>query len=779
MSKKTTVETADGKKTIHELAKSCLEKYEERESDNINRAKEAIEFRSGEQWPDAIKQARENQHQKGGSRPCPVMDKTDQFVRQIVNEMRQNRAAIKYRPVDDFADKKVAEVYTGLARHIEDASEALVAYSTAAEHAIDGGFGYFRIVTEYCDPNSFDQDIRIKRIHNRFSVALGPHTEPDGADAREGLIWEDVDKEQFKSMYPKAKVESWETDGAWVTDDTIRVAEYFRIENKPTTIYLMPDGSTWSKDELEEAGLDAKAALKSRETTFKQVKWYKIAGEDEVLKETDLPGDYIPIVKATGSEITMPDGKIRLSGALERAMEPQRLHNYSIAGYIEHVALAPRAPWVGAKEAIKGYEDDYADANSQNVTYLPFNHLDAQGNPLPMPQRTPPAGIPTGMDKMIQQSEHAVEAAFGMYGPSVGAKSQEKSGIALQEQKEQGMIGNFHFADNLARAIQHCGRIMLQWIPVYYDTERTARVLGDDGKETMAYLNPEQEQAVMPRIDKFGRKLGDSYNLNVGKYDVTVSVGPSYTAKRQEAAQTLIELTDKWPELKAIAGDKLLKALDIPDSEALAERAKFLLPPEIRQSESENEQDGENNLQQKMLQLQQASQALEQKAKVLFSKEQELTQAQQAIQEAGTEATQERAAVESLKKDVEASRKVLSSEQARFAAEVRNAQLEIQLEAMKTREQGEGNAEESSIKAYEADKKYQAELAKAAASIIEAQITASGQPVEPQGQAPDRLEAVMAMLNEAVQKMSAPKRVVFDEGGNPVGIETVQAEVMQ
>jgi len=179
----TVEKTADEKKSdIVQSAQDCLEKYQDRESDNINRAEEAIRFRAGEQWPDAIRRDREDENQDGGARPCPVLDKTDQYVRQIVNEERLNRAAIKIRPVDDGADPKTAEIITGIIRHIEDASEALVAYTTAGEHAIDGGFGYFRLRADYADDMAFDQEIMVERIHNRFSVAPGFHSESDGSD---------------------------------------------------------------------------------------------------------------------------------------------------------------------------------------------------------------------------------------------------------------------------------------------------------------------------------------------------------------------------------------------------------------------------------------------------------------------------------------------------------------------------------------------------------------------------------------------------------------------
>jgi len=341
------------------------------------------------------------------------------------------------------------------------------------------------------------------------------------------------------------------------------------------------------------------------------------------------------------------------------------------------VALAPRAPWTAPKEAIAGFEDDYAESNRRNISILPYNHLDANGNPMPPPQRTQPAGISTGWQQLRQNTAQDIDSSIGMYGPSVGAKSQEKSGIALQEQKQQGMVGNFHYPDNLARSIQHGGRILLQWIPVYYDTERVARILGEDGTEEMAYLNPRQEMAVMPRMDKYNRKVGDTYNLNVGTYDLTVSTGPSYTSKRQEAAENQIQLIQAKPELMAIIGDIVFGNMDMPGADKISERLKAMLPPQIQQLEQK--EGSEQDLQQQMMQHQAMAQQLEQQAHVLFQKEQELQQAQAAIQQAGGEAGQERAELEAIKKDIESSRKMLSSD-------LKIAKMQIELDTIKAKE---------------------------------------------------------------------------------------------
>lgn len=651
-------------KKIVENARKCLEKHQERESDNIRRAEEAIDFRALKQWPESIRSNREDESQDGGPRPCPVLDKTNQYVRQIVNEERQNRAAIRIRPVDDDADKDVAEVLTGIIRHIEDQSQAIEAYTTGGEHAIDGGFGYWRILTEYTDPLSFDQDILIKRIPNRFSVALGPHQESDGSDAKEGLIWEDMPTDEFKRKYPKAKEVSF--DDTWGSEDHVRVAEYMCIKPESFVISLMEDGQIVKGEQ--------KDAVTTRKTEVPKVKWYKVTSS-EVLEERDILGSYIPIVKVVGNELYMADGKCRLSGAVEAAMDPQRLHNYAHAGFIETVALAPRAPWLAEDSSIEGFESDYKVANKLNISVLKYKSVsDELGQPIPPPTRLPPPGISPGWQQMLQNTEHGVESTFGMYGPSVGRESQEKSGIALQEQKIQGMIGNFHFPDNLARSIQHTGRILLEWIPRVYDRERVTRMLGEDGESDMVYLNPDQEQAIEPRMDEMGQEIGSIYNLNIGKYDVTVSTGPSYTSKRQEAVENQLQLINARPDLLSFFGDIILKNMDWPGSDDIADRMKAMLPPEIQQMEASKDK---KPVDPQVLMMQRQ---IEEASKMMEARGQELAQMEQAIEQEAAKTNADKVKVEAMKKDLEASKKV-------FMADIRCAEAETKLQAKEIMDQ--------------------------------------------------------------------------------------------
>lgn len=733
------------KKSVPDLARECLSNYEEREWDNLNRAKEAIRFRAGQQWPLAIKQDRENPNQDGGPRPCPVMDKTNQYVRQIVNEERQNRAAIRYRPVDDYADKKVAEVLSGIVRHIEDRSQAIEAYTTAGEHAIDGGFGFWRILTEYSDPMSFDQEIVIKRIPNRFSVALGPHMESDGADAQEAVIWEDMPREEFRQKYPKAKEIGWDQGDGWADKDTIRVAEYMRIEQIPETIHLMPDGSTWTDEEIKQ--FPGSKPLKSRTTTRKVVKWYKVTAQ-EILEEKEMLGSYIPVVKVVGNELTMPDGKIRYSGVIESMMDPQRVHNFAHAGFIETVALAPRAPWMAEESQVQGYENDYAAANRRNITILKYKGVSTDdGHLLPPPRRETPPGIPSGWQAMLQNTEHGIEGSAGMYGPSVGAKSQEKSGVALREQKVQGMVGNFHFPDNLARSIQHTGRILLEWIPKVYDTERVARILGEDGQPDMVYLNPDQEQAVQPRLNEFGEEIGSIYNLNVGKYDVTVSTGPSYTTKRQESAEQMIQLLQAKPELVNIIGDIAFSNMDFAGADQIADRLKALLPPPIQEMEaSQDKKPLDPRTRAAMAQLRQAEQELQARA-------QQLAEAEQALQMQAQEVGGDKTELEVAKKDLEAQRKI-------FLAEAKAAKAQMELDKMRIIEQ----IEEEREKTEEEDIEHETEMQSSLQLTVEALNQSMQQIAEMTKSVTEGLVVNTQALSEIAQKQNQPKQVTLSDG---------------
>lgn len=594
------------------------------EKDYRKAALEDQRFLAGEQWPDNVKRSRELDF-----RPCLTINKLPQFVRQVTNDQRQNRPSIKVNPVDDKADIETAKVLQGIIRHIEYNSNADIAYDTAFEGCAGIGRGYFRIITDYCDPESFEQEIFIKRLRNHFMAYLDPyHQEPDGSDSDYGFIYEDMSIDDFKKSFPKAQYstsEQWRSIGdtppMWLSQDTIRVCEYYYKVYKTKTICLvqLEDGSQQSveKSELPEELPQGLQIIQERETVVPEIKWAKL-NYFEILEETSWPGKWIPIVPVVGDEMDI-DGKKILSGIVRHAKDPQRMYNYWASNETETIALAPRAPFIGAEGQFEGFENEWKTANVRNHAYLQYKLKTVGGVIAPAPQRQvfePPI---QAMAQARMQSSDDLKATTGIYDASLGNRSNENSGVAIQRRNAQAQTNNFHYIDNLSRSIRHAGRILVDLIPHIYDFAKMARLLGEDGKPEMVMINQPYQ--------KNGQEV--AHYLNVGKYDVTVQTGPSFATKRQEAAETMLEFTKTMPQSAPYISDLIARNMDWPGSDVIADRLKKLLPPGIaEENDKEKEQpippQVQQQIQQAQMMIDQLTQELNAKSQIIETKTVEL-----------------------------------------------------------------------------------------------------------------------------------------------------------
>lgn len=615
-----------------ERFEKCVDEYAEERAKQL----EDLVFCDLEQWPPEIRAARENDIT--GARPCLTVDKIGQYITQVVNDMRQNRAAVKVRPVDDGADVKTAEVFQGVIRHIEGQSSADVAYLTAGESAVKIGEGYFRFITDFEDETSFDQRIIIKQVPDTFSVYLGPHVMPDGSDAEYGFVMEDMPLARFKREFPKAKSEKSDfTTGMgpvdishWLNNDDVRVCEYFYFDYKDAELVQIEDGSTMLKSEyddftermaLEDALTVPPAIVASRKTAVKTTKWCKLTGI-EILEKNDWAGKYIPIVKVEGKASTVK-GKRRLKGLVRQAKDSLRAYNYWMSTITEKLALSPKTPFVGATGQFETHSEKWRKANTTNYAYLEYDPVQMDsGALLPAPQRQQPAALETAMIQQLSVIEHDIQTALGMFKASVGQSDPQQSGRALQALQHQTDTGTFHFPDNLATSIRHGGRILIDLIPKIMDTPRIARILGDDGESSSAQIDPSQPQAVTKVRDEMGG-MQTIYNLGVGKYDVTATVGPSYATKRMEQSDMMLQVMQAQPELMGTIGDLLFKSFDWPMADKIAERLQKTLPPNLQEPE-EGQEAIPPQVQAAMQQMQQQQQMLDQKAQALSQAEQEI-----------------------------------------------------------------------------------------------------------------------------------------------------------
>ena len=611
------------------------------------------------QWPSDVLATRGAvQGQTINARPTLTINKLPQHVRQVTNDQRQNRPSGKVIPADDNADPEVAEIYNGMVRHIEYISDADVAYDTACENQVSYGEGYIRIITEYCSDDSFDQDAKIMRVRNSFSVYMDPTIQdPCGADAKWCFITEDILREDYERMFPEGSpISSLQSLGvgdqslsAWIAQDTVRIAEYYYIEYDKATLNLYPGNITAFADSPEAKQLKAMGVkpTRTREVNAQRVRWCKTNGY-EMLEKRDWVGKWIPVVRVVGNEFEV-EGRLYVSGLVRNAKDAQRMYNYWVSQEAEMIALAPKAPFIGYGGQFEGYETQWKTANTQNWPYLEVNPdvTDGNGSILPLPQRAAPPMASSGLLQAKAGASDDIKSTTGQYDTSLGATSNERSGKAIMARERQSDTGTYHYVDNLARAIRHVTRQLVDIIPKIYDTQRVARIIGMDGETDMVKLDPTQQEPVKKIVDQNNPDIviEKIYNPNVGKYDVVVTTGPSYMTKRQEALDAMGMILQSNPQLWQVAGDLFIKNMDWPGAQEMAKRFAKIIDPKIMADSDESPE------------MQQAKQQMEAMA-------QELNQLHEMMQNVGKSIEMQDLA----RKDFEADIKKFDAETKRISA---------------------------------------------------------------------------------------------------------------
>lgn len=563
-------------------------------------ALEDLRFLAGDQWDAQVKALRDNQ-----GRPALTVNRLPQFVRQITNEQRQSKPSVTVSPVDSFGDVRTAEVLQGVIRNIEYTSNADAAYAAGGQSAAITGLGYWDIAAEYEDEKSFEQKLTIRRIRNPMSVLMDPGTkELAGDDARWAIISTDVSSAEWAALHPGVEMPkgnsgfvsgNGDAQADWVAKDGVRVHEYRYITEEEDTLVDISQLDETHLAALQLAGVDvSRGALlasevgaqhaetlkalttpdgkpaPTRKTTRRKVCFAHIAG-DEVIERGELPGHYLQLVRVVGTELEI-DGQTIYEGVIRHAKDTQRALNYYVSAETEAIALAPKAPWVAAEGQIEGYEATWERANQQPVSVLPYKPTTVAGALVPPPQRVMAEANIGAISTARMQTADDLKATTGIYDAALGAKSNEQSGRAILARQNQGQTANFHFQDNLGMAIRYTGRILIDLIPKIYAGPRVLRILGEDDKQEMVPVNGHQvEDGQEPPVD-----------LNAGRYDVAVSMGPSYQSRRQEAAAQLLELIKVNPGISQVVGDLLVQSMDIPGGNAIADRLRKLLPPEVR-----------------------------------------------------------------------------------------------------------------------------------------------------------------------------------------------------
>ena len=526
--------------------------------DNHEEMKVDLRFIAGDPWEPKDREAREE-----NNRPVLCPDELSQYQNATINNLRQNKRAVKVSPkgagaTDDDAQKRAA-----LIRDIEYKSNAQGAYTNAFENEINCGMGFFRLTTKVVDRKNGDQEPRIKGIENPLSVLLDPNAkEPDFSDQKRCFVMDIMRKRDFGKQYPKAEKKSFEAADLtaapdWFQGENISVAEYWRIDGY---------------DEDGEGGT---------------VTQYVTNGV-EILSRTKWLGSWIPIIAAMGQKVYKPVGsemKRFYYSQIRRARGPQMMLAYGASQEAEVVGQMPRNPIIGYVGQFETDADGWKALNTVPRAYIQADAVTdpTSGQILPLPQRMNQGPDISGYEAFNERWRRAIQSAMGQVSlPTAAQRQNEKSGVALEKIQTAQSVGSFHFTDNFDRALENCGRQLNELITLVIDTPRQMSSRNPDESHNLIHVAPKGKGA--PTLDgATGQpiKPEDVFDPAKGDFDVTISTGPSYQSQRDaasafadtligeignlpippQAKATLLALTIKLKDVGPI-GDEIAKVID-------------------------------------------------------------------------------------------------------------------------------------------------------------------------------------------------------------------------
>lgn len=614
----------------------------EHESANRENWVKSVDMSSStDQWPQDVVNFR------GAGRPRLTINLLNGSCKQIEGDYRQNELAGNILPASYDADDDIADILGGMCRHIEQASNAKTVYLHGLRYASRGGWGWARVMPEYTNEGTFEQDLRIRAIYNTMTVYCDPKAVmPTREDARYMFVSEMVSKDDHLAEYKGADVrfthnledfdDSFED---WVEEDgeRIRRVEYFTKEQVPARFVLFDNGATLeiaSDGELQALQSIGWNPVKEKQAKRTQIRWRKCTA-GEILEERVYKMPYIPLIPFLGEEINIK-GKITLHSAIDYGIDPQLMYNYWKSTATESACLMPKAPLFVTPKQIQNFETQYKNLNTNPQPFVLFNPDPAQPG---VPQRIAMPEQPIGEMAMAGGSQRDLQYTTNSFDANLGAPGQEVSGVAIGERQSQGTTGNFLFTDNTKTAIEHIWKVMLAFIPLVYDTERVVRVLNLEGKSSTETINQEIRNPILGTIEILN-------DITLGEYQVVIEAGKAFATRRREAVEGMIEWSKAFPQQSPMVADLVAENMDIPGGTQIAERVRRSLPPQIVNDPDspEGQQAQAQAQQQQQAQQQLAQQMMQSKVAVEQGKNQaQMAKAQADVVKAGAEVTKAKA----------------------------------------------------------------------------------------------------------------------------------------
>lgn len=569
---------------------------------NIEAGKDDAKFICGAQWDPIVEQRRKNER-----KPTLTFNRLVAFMAQIIGNRLMNETEIRVLP-DDGSSKAIANIREGLIRNIFRNSGAVFARDEASKYQVIGGEGAYTLKIDYASNDVFEQEMRIGVIYDPYAAVFDPlGIEPSGGDCEFTFVGEDIPQQQFKKRWPWASEtsfmdeKSWNRSGFWMTQDTVRIVSYWRmITEGYKTLALYKDGTVHDVTDMEEfewipfAETYPDGSPYTRDVPKRFARLYICSGNNILEGPYDYPCSSIPVYRVPGWEVN--DGeRIHRWGLIRFLKDPQRLHNYWRSTVAEQLVAAPRNKWLTTPDAVKGHERKWRNSPTSDDPFLYFN----DGEQAPV--HIPPPGIDAALVNEATSTNQDLKDISNLHEAAMGMPSNEVSGVALQNRQSISDVGTYIYTDRLRMADLRCATNINELIPHIYDTKRTLAVTGVDNKVNAVVLNDPSN----PESD-----------VTLGKYKVSVEVGPASATKRTLANDQMTAFVNAAPQIAPLVMDLIAEAQDWPQSVEFARRFKTQLPPGIvPQDEMTPEmiqaQQAAQAVQQQQMQLQQAMQQVE------------------------------------------------------------------------------------------------------------------------------------------------------------------------
>ena len=532
--------------------------------DRINReaALEDKKFTAGEQWDPIVLEQRKGL-------PCLVINSVPQFIAQLVGDWRENKRGIKILPIE-ANDKDKADIRADLIRSIEYQSRADRVYANAFESAVQCGDGAFRVAVEYARNDVFDQDLFVRPIDDALSVVWDRLSiDPTGRDARHCFVDDLIPTKDFEKKWPNAKpselsqrVYTQMVGRRWIEPDGVRITEYWRMIERDRFLVLFEDGSVrFVNNDLDELVAKHGNPQKSRLAPCSYAQMHLCTGFDILSGPYEYQLTRLPVIRLTGRVVNIAGQRVRY-GLVRFMKDSVRLRNFWRSVAAEQLGYAPKAQWIAPQSAVEGIEDQFRKAHLSRDPLLVYND-----DAIVPPERLAPPPMQTALHNEAEINVQDMKDVTGIHDASLGIKSNETSGRAINARQREGDVASITYYDNGNDAVLEAGDVINQLISQIYDGTRIVRVVGEDEKIKFLRINDPNDP--------------NSPDFSVGKYDVALSTGASYTTRRVEAAQAMMDAVQVWPQLLQVAGDLVAKAQDWPGADDLAERLKKTVPQQF------------------------------------------------------------------------------------------------------------------------------------------------------------------------------------------------------